>query len=269
VSRFGALLGLDAKLLLKRALFRTVAGASVLAAVTAVAASGGTAGGGWWRLAQGVRVIVPLLLAFGAILGAVSLAGDAAAGSLRAVLMRPVSRTAVVVSRAVVLSLGMTAVYLVSVLSALLLSLALDRFGSITYGTGELAPDLISREELLRSAVRLIAIALPALVCATLIGLMVSSWWNDPSSSTICALLLVLSPYVVETVFGATVPWAFTHGATFGAAVLSELAEGVTTRLGVVTDLRSLVRPIWMPLGVGLVAVAGACAAFTVRDFRA
>jgi hypothetical protein len=268
MNRFGALLRLDARLLLKRALFRTVAIASILAAVIAVVVSSGQPGGGWWRLAQAVRVIVPLLLSFGGILGAVSLAGDAASGSLRGVLMRPVSRSAVVISRAVVLGLGVAAVYAVSVLVALALSAVLDRFGSITYGTGDLATDLISREEILRASVWLVATALPALVCATLIGLMVSAWWNDPSSSTICALLLVLSPYVVETVFGASTPWAFTHGATFGAGVFSDLAEGVTTRLGIASDPAALLRPLWSPVAFGAAAVAGGCAVFAARDFR-
>jgi hypothetical protein len=268
VNRFGPLLALDARLLLKRPLFRTVAIASLLASVVAVLLSGGQAGGGWWRLAQAVRVIVPLLLSFGAILGAVSLAGDAASGSLRAVMMQPVSRSAIVASRAAVLSIGVVLVYAASVLAALLLCLLLDRFSSITYGTDELAPDLISREELLRASVRLLLIALPALLCSALVGLMVSSWWNDPSSSTICALLLVLSPYVVETVFGATTPWAFTHGATLGATVFSELAEGVTTKLGLVSNAQVILPALWVPLGAGLLAVALGCVVFSRRDFR-
>jgi hypothetical protein len=269
VSRFGSLLALDARLLLKRALFRTVAAASLAAVAIAVLAAGGQPGGGWWRLAQAVRVVVPLLLSFGAILGAVSIAGDAASGSLRGVLTRPVSRSEVVVSRAVVLALGVAAVYAASVLGALLLSSALDAFGSIKYGTGEMAPDLVTREELRHASVRLIALALPGLVCAVLVGLAVGSCWNDPSSATICALLLVLSPYVLEAVFGTPAPWAFTHGATLGAAVLSDLAEGVTTRLQVVEDPGVLAPAVWRPLAAGAAAVAAGCAALSLRDFRA
>lgn len=263
-----ALLRLDARLLLARPLFRTVAVASVLAALIAAATSGGEPGAGWWRVAQAVRVTVPLLLSFGAILGAVSLAGDASTGALRGVMMRPVSRTAVVTSRAIVLAAGVAAVYAVSILAAWLLAAAVDRFPSITYGTEAGAPDLITQAELLNAAPRLVLVALPALMCAALLGLMVSAFWNDPSSATICALMLVLSPYVVETVFDASSSWAFTHVATSGASVLKELAEGVTTRLSAANDLGVLLTPAWVPIACGMIAIVIGSIVFSVRDFR-
>jgi ABC-2 type transport system permease protein len=215
-----------------------------------------------------VSVVVPLLLSFGAVLGAVSLAGDAASGSLRAVLVRPVSRPAVVLSRAAVLALGLTAVYAASILVALLVATAIARFDSVTLGTGDLASELIPRGDLLRVAPRLVALALPALVCSALVGLMVSSWWNDPSSSAICALLLVLSPYLVEVLSVESSPWLFTHGAAFGSSVLSELAGGVARRLAIASSWRDLWLPFSMPLLAGAAAVAAGCITFSMRDFR-
>jgi hypothetical protein len=268
VSRFGTLLMLDVRLLLTRGLFRTVAASCILAALVAVAAAGNQPGGAWWRLAQANRVTVPLLLSFGAILGAVSLSGDAAAGSLRGVLMRPVSRSAIVLSRALVLTAGVAVVHAASMLSALALAAALDDFSVITYGSGDLAVPLISRDELAAAVPSLLALALPSLVCAALIGLMVGATWGDPSSCTIGALLLVLFPYVIETVFGASTPWAFTHGATLGASVFSELAEGVTTRLGVVSSREEIAWAACSPLALGAATIAMACGAFTLRDFR-
>lgn len=267
MSRFASLFALDARLLFKRTLFRTVALASVLAAVVAVLLSGGTRGEAWWRFARAVQVVIPLLLSFGAILGAVSLAGDAAAGSLRGVLMRPVSRTAVVVSRALVLALGIGFVYAVSLLAALALSAILDRFGPIThevYGT-----ELVATADLVRSASWLVAVALPALVCSALVGLMVSACWNDASSSTICALLLVLTPYLLATVFDVSTPWVFTQRATVGANVFLELAEGKLERIGILSDAAALLRAIAVPAGAGVVVTALGCAVFSKRDFRA
>jgi hypothetical protein len=182
--------------------------------------------------------------------------------------MRPVSRGAVVTSRAIVLAIGITVVYAASVGVALLLAMALDRFGAVSFGSGETAVDLISREELAAAVPRLIAVVLPALVCSALIGLMVSSAWNDPASCTICALLLVLLPWVVENVFGTPAPWAFTQGATLGSTVLSELAEGVTTRLGVVSETGRLLRTSALPLAVGAGVVAAGAASFSLRDFK-
>jgi hypothetical protein len=266
VKHLAALVSLDARLLFKRALFRTVAVASVLGAAVAVLLSGGERGEGWWRLARAIQVVIPLLLSFGAILGAVSLAGDAATGSLRSVLTRPVSRTAVVCSRALVLALGIALVYAASILAALALSAVLDRFGPIrheVYGT-----ELVSREDLARAAAWLVAVALPALVCSALVGLMVSACWNDPSSSTICALLLVLTPYLLATVFDVSTPWVFTQRATVGAGVFLELAEGKLERLDILTDARALLRAIALPMGAGAAATAVGCAVFSSRDFR-
>jgi hypothetical protein len=272
VRPFGALLALDARLLFKRTLFRTVTIASVLAATVAALATGARDGdvhsGAWLRLSQAVSVVVPLLLSFGAVLGAVSLAGDAASGSLRGVLVRPVSRTGVVLSRAFVLAAGLTAVYAVSILVSLLASAAVDRFDAVTLGTGELASELIPREDLVRVVPRLIAMALPALICSTLVGLMVSACWSDPSSSAISALLLVLSPYLVEALAVESSPWMFTHGAAFGSSVLSELAGGVARRLAIASNWGDLWIPFLTPLLTGAAAVAAGCVVFSVRDFR-
>jgi hypothetical protein len=97
---------------------------------------------------------------------------------------------------------------------------------------------------------------------------MVSACWNDPSSSTICALLLVLTPYLLATVFDVSTPWVFTQRATVGAGVFLELAEGKLERLSMLTDGAALARAIAIPAGAGLAAIAAGCAVFSSRDFR-
>ena len=84
----------------------------------------------------------------------------------------------------------------------------------------------------------------------------------------ICALLLVLCPYLVEVLSVESSPWLFTHGAAFGSAVLSELAGGVARRLAIASSWNELWIPFSMPLAAGGAAVAAGCVVFSARDFR-
>src|SRR5262249_48101321 len=115
---------------------------------------------------------------------------------------------------------------------------------------------------------RLVVVALPALVCSALVGLMVSACWNDPSSSTICALLLVLTPYLLTTVFDLSTPWVFTQRATVGAEVFLQVADGRLEKLEVLTDATALVWASVIPAAAGALATAAGCAVFSARDFR-
>ena len=56
-------------------------------------------------VASGLRLSTPFLLALGAVMGAVCIAGETNTGGLRAILLRPVGRPAVVCAHAVVLTL--------------------------------------------------------------------------------------------------------------------------------------------------------------------
>jgi hypothetical protein len=273
MTRFGSLLSFDARLVFSRALFRTIQVAAVLAAVLAVSAGSShdaeVHAGAWLPLSQALSVVMPLLLAFGSVLGAVSLAGDAASGSLRTVLTRPVSRPAIVLSRAVVLGVSLSALYAATMLVALLCAGWRADFAPITSAISELAPPVVPREDLVRAATVAFLLGFPAILCAAMIGLMLGAWWNDPALAAVCALLVVLSPYLAELLRIASSSWVFTHGAVFGASVLSELASGDTTRLGTVSDGRNLLVPLLVPLATAAVAVAAGCAVFSRRDFKA
>jgi ABC-type transport system involved in multi-copper enzyme maturation permease subunit len=270
VTGFARLFAFDWRLLHRRALFRTIEAATVLAAILAVFAGGGhdasVHSGAWLPLSQAISVVMPLLLASGAVLGAVSLSGDAASGSLRAVLTRPVSRSAIVLSRAAALGLALFLVYGASLFVAFLCASSRGDFDGVTFG--ELATPVAPREDLVRAANVAFMLGFPAILCATMIGLMLSTWWNDPALSAVCALMLVLAPYLAEVLRIASGPWIFTHGTVFGASVLAEFASGDTTRLGIISDGRNLLVPFLVPLGGALVAIAAGCAVFSRRDFK-
>lgn len=271
MTGFTRLFAFDWRLLHRRALFRTIEAATILAAVLAVFAGGSrdpmVHAGAWVPLSQAISVVMPLLLASGAVLGAVSLSGDAASGSLRAVLTRPVSRSAIVTSRAAALGLALLHVYCASLFIAFLCAWSRGNFDGVTFG--ELATPVAPREDLMRAANVAFMLGFPAILCATMIGLTLSTCWNDPALSAVCALLLVLAPYLAEVLRIASGSWIFTHGTVFGASVLAEFASGDLTRLGIISDGRNLFVPFLVPLGAAAVAVAAGCFVFTRRDFKA
>ncbi len=262
------LLRLDFRLLVSRPLYRTVIAAGIGAAALIAISAEHEGSGAWWKLAQSVRLLVPLELAFGAVIGAVSLAGDAASGALRGIMMRPVSRTAIVVSRATTLVSGMALAYAVAIITATVCAAIADDFGAITYGEGEATAELVGAAELRRDVPRLILLSFPAILCAPLIGLALSAIFEDAATAAVLGLVAALSPFLADAFAGAAQGWLFTHAAVESIATVSQLSEGILTGVEGTRGGGFLLHSVAIPFACGTLAVVVAGIVFRRRDFQ-
>ena len=225
--RLGSLLALDARLLAGRPLFRA---ALVLAALLGGSAAASAEGSAYVRLARGLSVLLPLTAAFGALLGAASLPGDLQSGALRAVLLRPLPRTAIALSRAFWLVVAQAAIVLAGGLAAYLAAKSSAPFGAVLHGEGIEAVQLLSAAEVSEFASRAVVLALPGLLAAPLIGFAVGAFLDDPAAAALTALALVLGPILAGAVADMSFPFAPSAAGAEALSILAELAEGVQTR---------------------------------------
>ncbi len=225
--RLRSLLALDARLLAGRPLFRAALGLAAVLGAAFAATADGTA---YVRFARGLAVLLPLTAAFGALLGAASLPGDLQSGALRAVLLRPLPRVAIALSRAFWLVLAQGAIVLAGGLAAYLAAKHSASFGAVMHGEGIEAVELISAAEIADLASRAVRLALPGLLAAPLIGFAVGAFLDDPAAAALTALALVLGPVLAGAVTDATFAFAPSAAGAEALSILSELAEGVQTR---------------------------------------
>jgi hypothetical protein len=259
---FRALCALDLRLTFGRTLFRAALVVAAAAAAAAAAFGDGTA---YVRLARGLALLAPLSAAFGALLGAASLAGDAASGALRAVLLRPVSRPQVVLSRAVALVLAQAALLAVGALAAYFAARAGGAFGPVVHGDGDAAFELLSATEIADAARRAALLAVPGALASALVGLAVGAFCDDAATAALVALGGVLVPAFAGAA-GAATPWAWGAPGATALSVFGELAEGVQTRQALLFGADLARASALVPVAWTSAALAAAAARLARRD---
>ncbi|HYC78179.1 MAG TPA: hypothetical protein VEI02_11185 [Planctomycetota bacterium] len=265
MTGFRALLALDARLHFRRPLFATALVACALAAAGAAALGDGIPP--WRRFASAARVAAPLLAAFGALLGAASLAADAQSGALRSVLTRPVSRLQVATSRALWLTLGQLATLVVALGAGALVARGFGSFGAVVHGDGAAAVEIVSVDEMSALARRLLLLATPALLAAPLLGFAAGAFFDDAAAAGALAIALVLAPDLASTFADAAPWWWYAGPAREAIAALGDAAEGVLTRYDAVTSPRFAARAAGLGAAWGAAAFAAASARLTRRDY--
>ena len=267
MNGFLALLRLETRLLFVRGLPRILFIAVVAIALLHGLTGTDQEGQGWQRIASGVRTCSAVLIAMLAVLGGLSIAGDAQEGALRAVLMRPVGRARVLASRGVVLVVFGILLYGLGVGILVLCA----RLGP---GLGDVRlPDyplpLLPEADIAAHTWRLGLACLPAILAAPLLGLCASVLLDDASSTVVLALLATLGPLLFGTLAGELPDWVFIEGVRMPAALLVNLAEGITTEEGAAQGPALWTTSAWWPFVWAAGSLLLATIVFKVREIRA
>jgi hypothetical protein len=250
---FVSLLWLDLRLLWRRRLARYVLAAAVIGVVSSVLWSEAVTGEGFKVVGAAARFLAAVLIGLTTVQGAVSLSGDAGSGALRAVLMRPVGRPAVFLSRALVHGAYVVLVYACGVVLACVLAGATVGYGDVMRHEYVVMP----RAEMQEFALLLLLLPLPALLVPPLLGLCLSVGTDDAATVIVLALLFTVGPMLFGLVGGSLAPWLFTERVLHPLIALSLLAEGVQLEADLVSSPSYGAAAIWQPAAwcAGLVAL--------------
>lgn len=260
-----ALVRLDAALLMRRRLPRWIAGTTIFAAVFSTLFSGVDDGEGYRAVASSARLLASTLVGLTSVLGAVAISGDAASGALRAVMVRPVGRPAVVLAHAITTAAFAIALYLVCVSIAWLTARFAFGFEDVMYRSslGVFAIQGLDKESMNVLQLRLLLLSAPALAIPPLIALCISAVTDDAATAVVLALMVTLGPLLFGLITDESLEWLFTERALHPLNSLAELAEGVQLHQEVVSETAYLWQSFWQP-GCWLVA----CLAISVGLFK-
>lgn len=264
MSGFGSAVRLFTALLRARLLPRFVVAATLGTALLASFASSAKPGDGFAALAAVADLVVILVLTFGAVLGAVTIAQDATSTALRAILIRPVGRTTILLAHAVVLSAFLLALYVLSV------GLAAPIIGAhVGFGDVRLEEFVITPKAAMSSlALRLLLLPIPGLLVAPLLGLAVSVLVDDVAAAVVAALGLTTGPVVYGRLIGDLPAGTWLYRALHPLEILAALATGDTTRETLVASTAYAVEATLIPFAWGAGLLALALAIFSRREIR-
>ena len=265
MTGFWNLMRLQTALLLRRRLPRWIALAAIGSAVLVVLLASVENGQGHVALAAAAQLLASVLIGLSAVQGAVAVSGDASSGALRAVMVRPVGRPAVVLAHGTIQALFAAGTYIVGIGLALLAAKSLYGFGDAMHGEYV----VLTREEIETFATRLLLLPLPALLVAPLIGLCVSVVTDDAATAVVLALALTVGPLLFGLVGGDVPPWVYTERAIKPLTVLEQIAEGVTLEADRVAASRYLGQSIWQPAVWVTVTLSVATLLFSRREIHA
>lgn len=260
--------GLAAFLVLQLALLRVrwmprlILIAAPLAAGTAVLLSASREGEGYQVLAESLSAVTVVLLVLGALQGALAMTADASDGALRGVLLRPISRSAVVVGHALIGSALMVSGYLLGLIAAWILASTVVGLGPAVHHSYV----ILDKEVLLGYAGRLMLLPLPGLLAGVLVGLTVSALLTDVAASVVLALALVPGPVLLAQVAPDMPAWLFTERALHPLRVLGELAAGEELQRALVDRGSYIALEILQPLAACLLALAVGLFGFNRRE---
>ncbi|MEE2711657.1 MAG: hypothetical protein VX913_02680 [Planctomycetota bacterium] len=271
MSGLFALIRLDAALLMRRRLPRWIAGTTVFAAVVATLFSGVGDGEGYQAVAAAARLIAATLVGLTSVLGAVAISGDAASGALRAVMVRPVGRPAVVLAHAITCAAFSVALYCVCVSIAWITARYAFGFSDVMYRSslGVFPIQGLEEEAMNTLQLRLLLLALPALAIPPLIALCISAVTDDAATAVVLALMVTLGPLLFGLITDETIAWLFTERALHPLNSLAELAKGVQLHQDVVSDAAYTWQSVWQPGCWILACVAVSCTLFRSREVLA
>lgn len=271
MSGWFALIRLDVALLIRRRLPRWIAGTTVFAAVLATLVSGVDDGEGYRAVAAAARLVAAILVGLTSVLGAVAISGDAASGALRAVMVRPVGRPAVVLAHAITTAAFSIALYLVCVSIAWVTARFAFGFDDVMYRSSLGIFPIQGLEEGSMNVLqfRLLLLAAPALAVPPLLALCVSTVTDDAATAVVLAMMATLGPLLFGLLTDETLGWLFTERALHPLNTLAELSKGVQLHQEVVAETAYMWQSLWQPGCWILACLATSIALFQSREVQA
>jgi ABC-2 type transport system permease protein len=268
MSGYFSLVRLDAALLSRRRLPRWVAGAALYAVFLSTLFADVDDGEGYRAVAGSARLLAAMLVIFCSVLGAVSISGDAATGSLRAVMIRPVGRSAVVLAHATTTAAFTALLYMMCIATAWVVARFAFGFDDVTYSTslGEFPIASLDSDSMDSLQLRMLALALPALIVPPLLALCVSTTTDDPATGVVLALVITAGPLIFGLITDARLEWLFTDQALHPINTLADLSRGIQVDQDLVLDSAYTVRATVQPLCWIVLCLLAGMALFRRRE---
>jgi ABC-2 type transport system permease protein len=212
---------------------------------------------GYDALAAGAGHAIQVGTLFLLALGAMLVASEGTLGTFRTVLVRPVRRAEVLLSKCLVLAL-FTAGLLILVAGVCAASIAVSPgFGDVKQFFHGSQKVLVPRADMLRYALAAFALQVLPLLAVGFLGLAVSTL-TDNAGTAVAAAFIVFLPLkvIVPGLFEGLEPWLFTTWVSRPLDILSDISRNIHARAWDLPEvLRSLAVPAaWIAafLGVAL-----------------
>jgi ABC-type transport system involved in multi-copper enzyme maturation permease subunit len=211
------------------------------------------------------------------LLGVLSLSAEMSAGTLRALLLRPVRRLDILVAKAIVLAIVAVIVALAVVVLAKFWVGSAHGFLDVVWKPSPDLPDkvMISARELSGFSTRLLLVSVPALIACPLVGILIATLIETTGAAvaTSAVVGLVLKILVgsndVLSTMGAVRSWQELVFATYlelPVFWLSQLGRGIETQRTAVEGLGALSAPVLVPLASAVLILVAAAAILERKD---
>jgi hypothetical protein len=231
---------------------------------------------GFEYLATSCLWALRLVSVFAVVIASLSLSGEAAQGTWRMVLVRPVTRTDVFISKALVVAIVVLALFLATALLSWATLHLVHGFwreghyvsplneGRYTLMGEEVVADPNRPQEALEADFRLaMALSILPLLASGFFGLLISSLFDNTGAAVGLAMFLAIFLYGFSTVDRTAGKWIFSRSLEYGLTVAKHRAEGYSDRKW---EDDEIARSWQVPLVSSVLFLAGAYAIFLKRD---
>lgn len=217
-----------------------------------------------------------LVSVFAVVIASLSLSGEASQGTYRMILVRPVTRTDVFISKALVISIVVLALFLATALVSYGMLHLVHGFwrdgsyvsplneGRFTLMGEEVISDPNRTRDVLAGDFRLaMTLSILPLLASGFFGLLISSLFDNTGAAVGLAMFLAVALYGFASVDRQAGKYVFSHSLEYGLTVAKHRAEGYSDRKW--ED--GAIRRTWLvPLLSGAAFLGGAYAVFVRRD---
>ncbi|MEK7466901.1 MAG: ABC transporter permease subunit [Planctomycetota bacterium] len=217
-----------------------------------------------------------LVSVFAVVIASLSLSGEASQGTYRMILVRPVTRTDVFISKALVIAVVVIVLFIATALLSYLMLHLVHGFwrdgsylsplneGRYTLMGEEVLSDPNRAKEVLAADFRLaMTLSILPLLASGFFGLLISSIFDNTGAAVGLAMFLAIALYGFATVDRQAGKYVFSHSLEYGLTVAKHRAEGYSDRKWEDEEIQRT----WMvPLLSGVVFLGAAYGIFVKRD---
>ncbi|KAF0246957.1 MAG: hypothetical protein FD180_180 [Planctomycetota bacterium] len=217
-----------------------------------------------------------LVSGFAVVIASLSLSGEASQGTYRMILVRPVTRTDVFISKALVVAIVVIALFIATALLSYVMLHVVHGFwrdgnyvsplneGRYTLMGEEIVSDPNLSKDVLAADFRLaMALSILPLLASGFFGLLISSIFDNTGAAVGLAMFLAIALYGFASVDRQAGKYVFSHSLEYGMTIAKHRAEAYSDRKWEEEEIR---RTWVVPLLSGVVFLGAAYAIFVKRD---
>jgi hypothetical protein len=231
---------------------------------------------GFEYLAASCLWALRLVSVFAVVIASLSLSGEASQGTYRMILVRPVTRTDVFISKALVVAIVVLALFIATALFSYLMLHVVHGFwrdgsymsplneGRFTLMGEEILSDPNLSKDVLAADFRLsMTLSILPLLASGFFGLLISSIFDNTGAAVGLAMFLSIALYGFSSVDRRAGKYVFSHSLEYGLSLAKNRAEGFSDRKWDDDDIQ---RTWVVPLLSGVAFLGAAYAIFVKRD---